>query len=65
MFIKYLPLCGYTETLSGYKVKERALVWSANYKDIERGYALFANSLPNYHSYYKYYCGSVRCVYND
>ena len=56
------PLAGYTESLSPYKVKERAILWSANYKDKERGYAVYTSPLPSYHSYYKYYGATVRCV---
>lgn len=56
------PLSGYTETLGSYKVKERALVWSASYKSLERASALYTNPLPNYNSYYKYHGASVRCV---
>lgn len=56
------PLAGYTENLSAYKVKERALLWSASYQDLERAKGLYTAALPNYPSYYKYYCANVRCV---
>lgn len=56
------PLAGYTENLSAYKVKERTVLWSATYKDKERGYGVYTSPLPSYHSYYKYYAASVRCV---
>lgn len=56
------PLSGYTETLSPYKVKERTILWSASYKDLERAYGVYTSPSPSYHSYYKYYGASVRCV---
>lgn len=56
------PLSGYTEDLSPYKVKERTVLWSASYKDLERGYGVYTSPSPSYHSYYKYYGASVRCV---
>ena len=56
------PLAGYTENLSPYKVKERALLWSATYMTLERGYALYTSPSPSYNSYYKFYAANVRCV---
>lgn len=56
------PLAGYTENLSPYKVKERAIIWSASYLSLERSSALYTSPLPSYNSYYKFYACTVRCV---
>lgn len=65
-WVKYgsivFPLSGYTETLSPYKLKERTILWSASYKDIERAYAVYTSPSPSYNSYYKYFGAAVRCV---
>lgn len=56
------PLAGYTEDLNPYKVKERSILWSATYKNLERAQGLYTSPLPSYDSYYKFYAVSVRCV---
>lgn len=63
------PYAGYASGSSLSYSGVRSVIWSAKYKDIERGYAIYIRSdkdpIYNYHSYYKPYLGSVRCCMID
>ena len=63
------PYAGYASSSSLSYGGIRTVIWSATYKDVERGYAAYIRSdkepIYNYHSYYKPYLGSVRCCLID
>ena len=65
------PLAGYMDGLSGSRLGVRAVLWSATYKNVERGsggyFDCTRSSSPyyNYHSYYKTVGCSVRCVVDE
>ena len=63
------PYAGYASSMSLNYGGERAVIWSATYRDTERGWGGYFRSdkdpIYNYHSYYKPYLGSVRCTMID
>lgn len=60
------PYAGYASGSSLNYSGVRSVIWSATYKDVERGWGIYIRSdkdpIYNYHSYYKPYLASVRCA---
>ena len=60
------PYAGYASGSSLSYSGIRSVIWSATYKDGERGWGIYIRSdkspIYNYHSYYKPYLASVRCA---
>ena len=60
------PYAGYASSSSLSYSGIRSVIWSATYKDGERGWGIYIRSdkdpIYNYHSYYKPYLASVRCA---